>query len=249
MGLVEIRADLHIHTSLSPCADTWRMSPGAIVEAARQMELKLIAVCDHNSMRNAAAVQRSGERVGLKVLPGMEITSTEEVHLLGIFPDLGRAMAMQELVDENLPGENVPEIFGYQVLMDDSDEILGSEDRFLAGATTLTVEELVDAIHQRGGLAIASHVDREGFGILGQLGLIPGGLALDALEVSWAMTRPEAKERFPQVRNWTLLRSSDAHSPGDVGRAWSRLRVKEPSFEELRLALRGEEGRSVVGGI
>ncbi len=249
MALVEIRADLHIHTSLSPCADTWRMTPGAIVEASRSMGLELIAVCDHNSMRNVAALQKRAAEVGLAVLPGMEITSAEEVHLLGLFPDLERAMAMQDLVDKNLPGENIPEIFGYQVLMDEWDEILGSEDRFLAGATTLSVEDLVQAIHGYGGLAIASHVDREGFGILGQLGLIPEGLELDALEISWAMTRPEAKERFPQIRKWPLVRSSDAHRPEEVGRAWSRLRVEEASFEELKLALRGEKGRLLVGGV
>ncbi len=213
------------------------------------MGLELIAVCDHNSMRNVAALQKRAAEVGLAVLPGMEITSAEEVHLLGLFPDLERAMAMQDLVDENLPGENIPEIFGYQVLMDEWDEILGSEDRFLAGATTLSVEDLVQAIHGYGGLAIASHVDREGFGILGQLGLIPEGLELDALEISWAMTRPEAKERFPQIRKWPLVRSSDAHRPEDVGRAWSRLRVEEASFEELKLALRGEKGRLLVGGV
>ncbi|MEJ5376996.1 MAG: PHP-associated domain-containing protein [bacterium] len=249
MALVEIRADLHIHTSLSPCADTWRMTPGAIVEASRSMGLELIAVCDHNSMRNVAALQRRAAEAGLAVLPGMEITSAEEVHLLGLFPDLERAMAMQDLVDKNLPGENIPEIFGYQVLMDEQDEILGSEDRFLAGATTLSVEDLVQAIHGYGGLAIASHVDREGFGILGQLGLIPEGLELDALEISWAMTRPEAKERFPQIRKWPLVRSSDAHRPEEVGRAWSRLKVEEASFEELKLALRGEKGRLLVGGV
>lgn len=249
MGLVEIRADLHIHTCLSPCADTWRMTPGSIVQAARSMGLELIAVCDHNSMRNVAAVQKKAARVGLAVLPGMEITSAEEVHLLGFFPDLDRAMAFQELVDKKLPGENIPEIFGYQVLMDEQDEILGSEDRFLAGATTLKLEELVQAIHGQGGLAIASHVDRGGFGILGQLGFIPEGLALDGLEISWAMTRPEARGRFPQIRGLPLLRSSDAHTPEEVGRAWSRLKVEEASFEELRLALKGQGGRLVVGGV
>lgn len=248
MGLVEIRADLHIHTSLSPCTDTWRMTPGAIVRMAREVGLHMIGICDHNSMRNVAAVQEAARGGGLTVLPGMEITSAEEVHVLGLFPGLESARAMQVLVDQNLPGENAPEIFGYQVLMDGEDEILGSEDRFLAGATTLSVEQLVAAIHERGGLAIASHVDREGFGILGQLGWIPDGLYLDALEVSFAMSRPEARERFPQIRSWPLLRSSDAHQPEEVGRAWTRLRVEGASLEELRLALRGYGGRCVIGG-
>lgn len=248
MGLVEIRADLHIHTCLSPCADTWRMTPRAIVKVAMEMGLQIIAICDHNSMRNVAAVQGAAESRGLVVLPGMEITSAEEVHVLGLFPDLERAAAMQDLVDRSLPGENSPDIFGYQVLMDQDDEILGSDDRFLAGATTMGIDEIVKAIHAYDGLAIASHVDREGFGILAQLGWIPQGLALDGLEVSWAMSRPEARVRFPQIRNWALLRSSDAHRPEEVGRAWSRLMVESPTLEEIGFALRAEGGRLVIGG-
>jgi predicted metal-dependent phosphoesterase TrpH len=248
MGLVEIRADLHIHTSLSPCSDTWRMTPRAIVERARGLELGMIAVCDHNSMRNVEAVQRAAKGSGVVVLPGMEITSWEEVHILGIFQALEGAWAMQAFVDENLPGENIPEVFGYQVLMDENDEIVGSEDRLLAGATTLKVEEVVEAIHRFGGLAIASHVDREGFGIIGQLGWIPETLSLDALEVSWAMTRPEARQRFPEISKWPLLRSSDAHSPEEIGRAWTRLLVSQGTWAELKMALKGEDGRRVLGG-
>jgi predicted metal-dependent phosphoesterase TrpH len=248
MDLLEFRADLHIHTALSPCSDTWRMTPTEIVRRAREENLDLIAICDHNSMRNVGAVQRAARGQGLVVLAGMEISSAEEVHILAIFGDLEAAGTMQELIDENLPGENAPDVFGHQVLMDEQDEILESEDRFLAGASLLSLKEVVDAVHERGGVAIASHVDREGFGILGQLGWIPDGLPLDGLEVSWAMSRPEARERFPQLRGWPLLRGSDAHQPEEVGRASTRLRMAEPSFGELRLALEGREARAVLGG-
>ena len=248
MNLREFRADLHIHTSLSPCSDTWTMTPGGIVRRALELGLDLIAICDHNSVRNARAVQRAAEGRALVVLPGMEVSSAEEVHTLGIFGDLEGAWAMQELVDQNLPGENTPEIFGHQVLMDEHDEILESEDRFLAGASLLSLEQVVEAIRRNGGLAIASHVDREGFGILGQLGWIPDGLPLDGLEVSWAISRPEARGRFPQITGWPLVRGSDAHQLEEVGRAWTRLRMEAPSFQELRWALRGEGGRGVIGG-
>ncbi len=248
MDLLEFRADLHIHTSLSPCSDTWRMTPKEIVRRALEEGLDLIAVCDHNSTRNARAVQQAAIGRGLVVLPGMEVTSVEEVHLLGIFGDLNDAGALQDLIDQSLPGENVPEVFGYQVLMDEHDEIVGSEDRRLAGASGLTVGDLVEAIHGHGGLAIASHVDREAFGIIGQLGWIPKGLPLDGLEVSWRLSRPEARERFPEIRGWPLLRASDAHQPEDIGKAWTWLAMAKANFEELRLALAGEGGRRVVGG-
>lgn len=246
MAFVEIRMDLHIHSCLSPCSDTWRMTPKVIAQRARIVGLGMIAVCDHNSMRNVEAVQKAAGGSPLVVLPGMEITSREEVHILGIFGDLDSAKGMQEIVDKNLPGENVPEVFGYQVLMDCEDEIVGSEDRFLAGATALTVEEVVEAIHLFGGLAIASHVDREGFGILSQLGWIPEGVQFDALEVSWGMSRPEARERFSQLSGWTLVRGSDAHSPEEIGRAWTRILVEEANWAEVRLALKGLEGRGLV---
>jgi 3',5'-nucleoside bisphosphate phosphatase len=248
MDLLEFQADLHIHTSLSPCSDTWRMTPKEIVRRALEEGLDLIAVCDHNSMRNVDAVQRAAAGIGLVVLAGMEVSSVEEVHVLGIFENLNDAGAMQDLIDRNLPGENVPEVFGYQVLMDENGEIVGSEDRRLAAASALSIGDLVDAIHGHRGLAIASHVDREGFGIIGQLGWIPKGLPLDGLEVSWRLSRPEARERFPEIQGWPLLRASDAHQPEDIGKAWTRLTMAEATFQELRLALAGEGGRRVVGG-
>jgi predicted metal-dependent phosphoesterase TrpH len=246
MDLLEFRADLHIHTSLSPCSDTWRMTPGAIIRQAEAVGLQMIAICDHNSARNVRAVQRAAGSGGVVVLAGMEVTSREEVHTLGIFGDLDDALALQTDVDRHLVGDNEPEVFGYQVLMDERDEIVGSEDRLLAGACSLSLSEVVDAIHARGGLAIASHVDREGFGIMGQLGWIPEGLGLDGLEVSWIVSRPEAKARFPQIGAWPLLRGSDAHQPEEIGRAWTRLRLAEATFGELKLALQGEGGRGVL---
>jgi PHP family Zn ribbon phosphoesterase len=248
MHLREFRADLHLHTSLSPCGDTWRMTPRGIVCRAQEVGLELIAICDQHSMRNVEAVQRAAQACGLVVLAGMEVTSLEEVHTLGIFGNLQGARALQKLIDQNLPGENVPEVFGHQVRMDEQDEILGSDDRFLAGATLLPLHGVVEAIKREGGLAVASHVDREGYSILAQLGWIPEDLPLDALEVTYRLTERGARVQFPQLEGWAIVRNSDAHRPEDIGKVWTRLRMAEASFEELRLALGGEEGRAVIEG-
>jgi PHP family Zn ribbon phosphoesterase len=224
------------------------MTPTGIVKGAQEANLDLIAICDHHSMRNVPAVQRAAGRAGLVVLAGIEITSAEEVHTLGIFGSLKAAWALQETVDQNLKGENVPKAFGHQVFMDENDEIVGSEERFLAGTIPFSIDQVVEAIQGLGGVAVASHVDREGFGILPQLGWIPEGLPLDGLEVSWRLTPAEACDRFPEMRSWPLLRGSDAHRPEEVGRVWTKLRMAKPSFEELRLALRGEMGREVIEG-
>lgn len=233
-----VRADLHIHTCLSPCADE-QMRATAIVKQAREMGLDMIAICDHNSAENTAAVLKAGRREGLSTIAGMEITSREEVHILGLFETDGDLMRMQELVYENLPGEDYEDSFGSQIITDEWDRMVGTNRRLLIGATKLSVEQVVDAIHERCGLAIASHVDRERFSLIGQLGFIPKGLSLDAVEVS----RP-----FPagQGYGYPVVRSSDAHFLEDIGKNFTYFMLEEPSFGEIRKALRAEAGRKIV---
>lgn len=239
--------DSHLHTCLSPCAEL-DMHPSALVEAAVRAGLDAVAVCDHNSAENVGAVERAGRAAGLVVIPGMEITSAEEVHILGLMPDLEAALALQSRIYRSLPGRNDERAFGMQVIANEQAEVLGFNDHLLAGATTLEVDRVVDEIHDAGGLAVASHVDREGFGIIGQLGLIPPGLALDALEVSRRTALPEARARYAPRNEFPLVCSSDAHEPKDVGRGATWAFVEEPTVAELSLAFRGLDGRQVLGG-
>ncbi len=227
-----------MHTCLSPCADE-QMQAKAIVKQARRMGLDMIGICDHNSAENVAAVVKAGSREGLSVLAGMEITSHQEVHILGLFENESDVMQMQDLVYENLSGESDEESFGLQTLVDDWDRIVGTNHKLLVGATTLSVEQIVEAIHQRRGLAIASHVDRERFSLIGQLGFIPHGLALDAVEVG----QPSSAGRN---YGYPVITSSDAHFLQDVGRNATSFLLEEPSLEEIRMALRGDNGRKVL---
>ena len=239
--------DTHIHTCLSPCAEL-DMHPSAIVDAAVRAGLDTIAVCDHNSAENAAAVQRAGKAAGLAVIPGMEITSAEEVHILGLLPDMAAALELQSKVYRALPGRNDENVFGMQVIVNEFAEVLGFEEHLLSGATTLNLNSVVAAIHDVNGLAIASHVDREGFGIIGQLGFIPPDLPLDAIEVSRRTPLPVARASFAPQGKYPILCASDAHEPKDVARAATFVLMKEASLEELRRALTGEGGRTVLGG-
>lgn len=234
----KVRADLHLHTCLSPCADT-QMQATAIVEQARKVGLDMIAICDHNSAENVAAVAKAGLREALPVIPGIEITSSEEVHVLGLFRTEWDLMSVQEVVYENLPGENCEEAFGPQTIVDEWDNTVGTNHKLLIGATNLTLEKVVEIIHQWSGLAIASHVDRERFGLIGQLGFIPKGLELDALEVS--MPCAAAKEY-----GYPVICSSDAHFLEDIGKNPSCFMVEEASIHEIGKALRQELGRSIV---
>jgi PHP family Zn ribbon phosphoesterase len=243
--LKEFRADLHIHTCLSPCAD-WEMSPRRIIRRSRESGLDLIAVCDHNSSENSAAVAAEGQRAGIAVIPGLEICSREEVHMLALFGGLDQAQAMQELVYAHLPGENRPEVFGYQIVANDADEVVAENPRLLIGATDLSVEQIVCDTHRIGGLCLAAHVDRPANGIIQQLGFIPPDLGIDGAEVSHRVPLAAVRQALPAIGSLTCLKSSDAHRLDDIGRAVTVFLLAAPTIDEVRLALTNERGRRVI---
>jgi len=238
-------ADLHIHSCLSPCGDL-DMTPRAIVNKSLEAGLDLIAVCDHNSAENVAAVIRAAGQKGLWVLPGMEISSREEVHALAIFDRLDQALKMQDLVYGHLKGTNRPELFGDQVVANEFDEVEGFNDHLLIGAVQISLSEVVKEVHRLGGLSIASHVDRPSFSILSQLGFVPQDLELDGLEVSVHTDRESAKREIPRVASYALLSSSDAHFLGDIGKANTSFLIEAPCVAEIRLALIEQGGRRVL---
>ena len=237
--------DLHIHTCLSPCCET-RMSPKRIVEQAKLRGLDMIGICDHNSVENVACAKRVGEREGLAVIGGVEVTSQEEVHILAFFDDDKGLFELANLIYENLPGVNDERVFGQQIVVNEHDEVLGFNKRLLIGATVLPLHQIVDRIHSSGGLAIASHVDRESFGIIGQLGFIPEELELDGLEVSPRLSLKKAQLEFGEAFNLPLVTFSDAHTLEDIGKSFTCLLIEEANIKEVRKALSSEDGRKVV---
>lgn len=242
---VEFFADLHIHSCLSPCAEL-SMTPRGIVEKAASLGINILAVCDHNSGENVGVTIDLGRQKGISVIAGMEITSAEEVHVLGLFRDTEMLLRMQNIVYEHLqPGENDEDTFGMQVVVNAVDEVMDFNRRLLIGATGLSVNRIVDIIHELGGIAIASHIDREGFGIIGQLGFISPEIHFDALEISGRTSFDEALRCYHQYRHFPWISSSDAHHVEDIGRRLSRFMMYHATFEELRLALRGADGRKV----
>ena len=243
---VEFRADLHIHTCLSPCSDL-SMTPARIVERTASLGINIIAICDHNTAEHVAVTAGLAEKRGIRVIAGIEINSSEEVHVLGLFGTIPDALNMQAVVYENLqPGENDEDAFGMQVLVNEFEEVLGFSKKLLIGATDLSVNRIVELIHAHNGLAIASHIDREGFGIIGQLGFIPPEVEFDALEISYRTGRDDAHARYEPYRHIPWITSSDAHSLEDIGRRTTGFLMEHSTFEELRLALKGAEGRKVI---
>jgi PHP family Zn ribbon phosphoesterase len=241
----EFRCDFHVHTCLSPCADL-DMYPRAVVAMSLARRLDIIAICDHNASENVPYVIKAAERTGLTVFPGMEITSSEEVHVLALFDKPEPLIPLQELVYRHLPGKNNEELFGCQAIVNEHDEVEGLSEWLLIGATTLPLQRIVSEIHTLGGLAIAAHIDRESFGILGQLGFIPDGLALDALEISRRTGLVEARRRYPELARFPIVESSDSHIITDIGKGITRALLEEATISELRMAFEKKGNRCIL---
>jgi len=225
--------DLHVHTCLSPCADNG-MVPTRIVARALEAGLQAIGICDHNSAGNVAAVREAAGGRDLRVLGGMEITTSEEAHILALFDELESLRLLESVVQAGLEGLNDPEAWGDQILVDAQDQPVGIEERLLSGASALSAEAAVREIQDLGGLAIASHVDRPAFSLAQQLGFIPPELPLDAVELSFHFRGDRAPYR---AFGFPLVSFSDAHFPEEIGRSRTLFRVGEPSVAELRQAL------------
>ncbi|MBN1411578.1 MAG: PHP domain-containing protein [Spirochaetales bacterium] len=240
--LNEYRLDLHIHTCLSPCGDS-RMIPPGIVDAAIERGLDGIMIADHNSAENVMAVKEEGARRGFPVLEGMEVCSQEEIHVLCMMEG-GAIMDFQEMVYSHLPGENSADTFGEQWIVNPDGTIAGRNNRLLIGATTMSIEELIAEIRDRNGIAIASHVDRQAFSLVSQLGFVPPHLGLDAVEVSPNYrVRPEIEDIR---RDFAFVTFSDAHFPEEIGRAHTGFVMETMTLDEVRKALHGMDGRRVT---
>jgi predicted metal-dependent phosphoesterase TrpH len=242
--LKAFRCDLHIHTCLSPCADL-DMYPRKLVGRCLSVGLDAIAVCDHNASENVAWVRKCAAGTPLTVLAGMEISSREEVHLLALFDRMEELLPLQDRITRHLPGRNDERLFGCQAIVNDRDEVEGFCDRLLIGATELPLREIVDEIHRLGGLAVASHIDRESFSVLGQLGFVDPETPFDALEISPETGIAEGRRRYPELKDFPFVTSSDAHRIHEIGRAWTKVRVAAVTVRELAMAFRKQEGRAV----
>ena len=222
------------------------MTPPAIVSRALAEGLDMIAVCDHNSARNTAAVQEAaGAR--LAVVAGLEITTAEECHVVALFPDAEVAQAAGAEVGATLgqTDADYEAFFGEQrVLAADGSE-RARETLALGTATPLDVDAAVRLVHGHGGLAIAAHIDRRSFGVIGQLGLFPADAGFDAVEVSRHVVPGSPDDAAFAAYGLPVVRSSDAHYRSDIGAARTLVCCERPTFAELALALAGRRGRSI----
>lgn len=212
-----LNCDFHIHSCLSPCGDD-DMTPNNIVNMAILNGLDVIALTDHNTCGNCGAVMEVGERNGIIVIPGMELTTAEEIHVTLLFSNLENAEAFGAFVAEHrMPVKNRSDIYGNQFYMDADDNIIGEEDILLILATDIGLYEVADLAKRYGGIATLAHIDRHSNGVLGVLGNIDEDMGFVRAEVTPNALIDDYKARFPFLN---FVKSSDAHDLLTIAEAW-----------------------------
>ena len=220
------------------------MIPPLIVQKALELNINLIAITDHNATGNINAVMEAAQGTGLTVLPGMELQTREEVHLLCLFETLEQAMAWQKVVDSILPKRaNNPEFFGEQFIVDASGDFIRREERLLIVSAEIGLDEAAEQVYALGGFAIPAHVDRKAFSLIANLGFVPPGF--EALEISRHLKLVEAAARFPQVQGYPLIQSGDVHRL-DEFLGVCEFHMDAPTLSEIRMALKNTSDRTLV---
>ena len=229
---MKIYYDFHIHSCLSPCGDN-DMTPNNIVNMAAIKGLDAIAITDHNSGENAkAAIEAAGE-LPLTVIPGMEIETSEEIHMVALFKDTDSLAKMQEIISAHLPGvKNKPALFGEQIIMDKHDKVLGFKEQFLITACSMDIFETVHTVRSLGGVVFPAHIDKSSYSVLSNLGSIPDELEFTTVEIK--------KNPIPQNlcemgidNKYNVLHNSDAHYLWDISEKENFLECKSASIEDI----------------
>ncbi len=234
---MKLSYDLHIHSCLSPCGDD-DMTPGNIVGMAMLKELDVIALTDHNSCKNCPAFMKLAEAYGILAIPGMEINTSEEVHVVCLFPKLYQAMAFDEYVYERLmPFPNREEIFGKQEVYNEEDEVIGNEQYLLINTVDISIDELWDIVHSYEGIIIPAHIDKEANSLLYNLGFVPPDSKFRAVEIKNLEKAEKITADNPYLKDCRIISSSDAHYLQDIQEAIHFIEVEERSVRHVLAAL------------
>jgi 3',5'-nucleoside bisphosphate phosphatase len=244
----KFRADLHVHSVLSPCSDL-DMSPARIVSEARKKNIDILGITDHNSTLHCRLMMELGEEEGIFILPGVEINTKEEIHCLAFFENADITDEFQEFLNKNLPFVlNKKDSFGEQLVVDRNDTIIQEIDCLLVTALEADIYAVVKKVKSLGGIFIPAHIDRPYNSIISQLGFVPPDLQIDALEVSARNPVRAFKKLHPEFEHTTIITSSDAHFPDYLGRATTNFSIEEPSFKEIIMALHNQLHRKIITG-
>ena len=227
--------DLHIHSCLSPCGDD-DMTPANIAGMANLNGLNIVALTDHNTSKNCPAFFKAARAHGLIPVAGMELTTSEDIHVVCLFRELEDAMEFDKFVEERrIRFRNDPDIFGHQQIMDETDNVLGEEPDLLINAANISLEEAFEEVLRRGGVAYPAHIDRPSNGVIAILGTFPEEPLFTAYELNDGTHNEEYRERFPAIQSLAHAVSSDAHYLWDIADAKFSLELDDEPYSSSKV--------------
>lgn len=207
--------DLHLHSCLSPCGDDDN-TPNNIAGMASLCGLNIVALCDHNTTDNCPAFFEATKRYGIIPIAGMELTTSEDIHIVCLFETLENAMAFGERVKSlRIPYKNRPDIFGNQQILDGQDNVIGEEENLLINATLISVNEVPDLVSEFNGICYPAHIDREANGIISVLGTFPTVPHFNCIELHDGSRAQEYIQKY-NLQDKKIIVSSDAHRLTDM---------------------------------
>ncbi len=211
-----LSCDLHIHTAISPCSES-DMTPGNIVAMSKLKGLDVIAITDHQSCGNVSSAMKISKAFGIIVIPGMELETSEEIHLVCLFTTLANALKFEKIIKSRMPNiKNREDIFGEQWYYDENDEKLTKEENLLLVPSDISYEEAFLFVRENSGICYPAHIDRESYSVLKTFGEIPNDSFLNIAEISAKCNENEFRASHPELSGYVFIRSSDAHSLGAI---------------------------------
>ncbi len=226
--------DFHIHSCLSPCADD-DMTPANIAGTATLAGLNIVALTDHNTVKYCPAFFKAAKQYGIIAIAGMELTTSEDIHIVCLFEKLEEALAFGEEIEKHrLLVKNRPEIFGRQQILDSEDNIIDEEEYLLINATDISVEDVFQLVNSFNGICYPAHIDRESNGIVSVLGNFPDNYDFNCYEIYNVDSSEEYENLFPHLKSKQRLVGSDAHYLWDIRDAKDYVELDdEPYSSEL----------------
>ena len=214
------------------------MTPANIAGMAKVIGLDLIALTDHNSCKNCPAISRAASAYDVLFLPGMELTTSEEVHVLCYFPSLDAAMDFDSYVSAHLPDiPNRPALFGDQLICDEEDQILGTEERLLISATDISFDAVFDLASRYDGIMVPAHINKPSTSLLGNLGFIPESSRFSCAEVKNEADWSSLQQQYPYLAGCNHLCSSDAHDLNTIHEPIYTLATAGTSLPDILAAI------------
>lgn len=235
--MLKLSYDLHIHSCLSPCGDE-DMLPSNIIGMAYLKQLDVIAVTDHNSCKNCPAVLELAKQYGIIALPGMELCTMEEVHVLCLFAELSDALRFDEYVTSQLMKiPNEERVFGKQEIYNEEDQRVGTEPYLLINATNISFDQLGGLMEEFHGVYIPAHIDKNSNSLISNLGFIPPDATFTVAEVANLSHLEELRKKNPYLNQCNIISDSDAHMLGNINEAVHFIDCASRNKEDIIQAL------------